>query len=127
MGRLGGKFRRGNPLPAESRLSQGGLHGPAVSEELLFRVVDVLDQLAEEMGKTVAQVALNWVLQRPTVVNIVIGARNEEQLKQNFGAVGWALTTEQLKRLDAASDVPLIYPYWHQRQNTVLNPPPAFY
>lgn len=127
MGRLGGKFRRSNPLPAESRLSQGGLHGPDVPDELLFRVVDVLDQLAEETGKTVAQVALNWVLQRPTVVNLVVGARNEEQLKQNFGAVGWNLTTEQVQRLDKASDVPLIYPYWHQRQDTALNPPPKFY
>jgi len=127
MGRLGGKFRRSNPLPAESRLSQGGLHGPAISDELLFGVVDVLDALAAETGKTVAQVALNWLLQRPTVVNLVIGARNEEQLKENLGAVGWKLTTEQVKRLDETSAVPPVYPYWHQRQNTVLNPLPKFY
>jgi aryl-alcohol dehydrogenase-like predicted oxidoreductase len=127
MGRLSGKFRRSNPRPAESRLSQGGSHGPEIDDELLFRVVDVLDVLAEETGKTVAQVALNWLLQRPTVVNLVIGARNEEQLKQNFGAVGWNLTVDQVRRLDEASDRPLIYPYWHQRQNTVLNPTPKFY
>ena len=127
MGRLSGKFRRSNPRPAESRLSQGGSHGPEIDDELLFRVVDVLDTIAEETGKTVAQVALNWLLQRPTVVNLVIGARNEEQLKQNFGAVGWNLTVDQVKRLDEASDRPLIYPYWHQRQNTVLNPMPKFY
>jgi len=127
MGRLGGKFRRGNPMPAESRLSQGGLHGPDVPDEILFRVVDVLDEIAGETGKSVAQVALNWLLQRPTVVNLVIGARNEEQLKQNLAAIGWNLTTEQVKRLDEASDRPLIYPYWHQRQDTTLNPPPRFY
>ena len=127
MGRLSGKFRRSNPLPADSRLSQGGLHGPAIADELLFRVVDVLDELAEETGKSVAQVALNWLLQRPTVVNLVIGARNEAQLVDNLGAVGWSLTTDQVQRLDEASDVPLIYPYWHQRQNKMLNPPPKFY
>lgn len=127
MGRLGGKFRRTNPLPAESRLSQGGLHGPAVSDELLFRVVDVLDVLAEETGRTVAQVALNWLLQRPTVASLVIGARNEAQLKENIGAVGWNLTTEQVKRLDEASAVEPVYPYWHQRQNIALNPLPDFY
>ena len=127
MGRLSGKFRRGNALPAESRLSQGGLHGPDIPDELLFGVVDTLDGLAEETGKTVAQIALNWLLQRPTVVNLVIGARNEEQLKQNFGAVGWNLTVDQVRRLDEASAVTPIYPYWHQRQDTKLNPLPAFY
>ena len=127
MGRLSGKFRRSNPRPAESRLSQGGEQGPDIPDELLFRVVDVLDAIAEETGKTVAQVALNWLLQRPTVVNIVIGARNEEQLQQNFGAVGWNLTTDQVKRLDAASEVPMIYPYWHQRANSRVNPPLKLY
>jgi aryl-alcohol dehydrogenase-like predicted oxidoreductase len=127
MGRLSGKFRRSNPMPAESRLSQGGLHGPAIPDERLFAVVDVLDELARETDKTVAQVALNWLLRRPTVVNLVIGARNEAQLKENLGAVDWSLSPEQVKRLDNASDTSLIYPYWHQRQNTVLNPPPKFY
>lgn len=126
-GRLSGKFRRSNPQPAESRLSQGGGHGPVIAEELLFHVIDVLDEIAGETGKTVAQVALNWVLQRPTVVNIVVGARNEVQLKENLEAVGWNLTTEQLKRLDDASFTEPIYPYWHQRQNTALNPVPKFY
>lgn len=127
MGRLGGKFSRSNPLPSESRLSQGGLQGPDIPDELLFRVIDTLDTIAGETGKTVAQVALNWLLQRPTVVNLVIGARNEAQLKENFGAVGWNLTTDQVRRLDVASSVAPIYPYWHQQQNTVLNPLPKFY
>jgi aryl-alcohol dehydrogenase-like predicted oxidoreductase len=89
--------------------------------------VDELDVIAKETEKTVAQVALNWLLQRPTVVNLVIGARNEEQLKENFGAAGWQLTAEQVKRLDAASAVEPVYPYWHQRQNTALLPLPEFY
>jgi len=127
MGRLSGKFRRNNPMPAESRLSQGGSHGPTIADELLFRVVDELDGIAAETGKTVAQVALNWLLQRPTVVNLVIGARNEEQLQENFGAVGWNLSVDQVRRLDEASEVEPVYPYWHQRQNTLLNPVPKFY
>jgi aryl-alcohol dehydrogenase-like predicted oxidoreductase len=127
MGRLSGKFRRDNPQPAESRLSQGGSHGPVIADELLFRVVDELDGIAAETGKTVAQVALNWLLQRPTVVNLVIGARNEQQLQENFGAVGWNLSVDQMRRLDEVSEVEPVYPYWHQRQNTLLNPVPKFY
>lgn len=126
-GRLGGRYRRNQPHPPDNRVQLGGGHGPAVREDQLFKIVDALDEVAEETGKTVAQVAINWLLQRPTVVNIVIGARNEEQLKQNLGAIGWNLTTEQVKKLDAASDTPPIYPYWHQRQDTRLNPLPKFY
>ncbi|HEY8929076.1 MAG TPA: aldo/keto reductase [Mucilaginibacter sp.] len=126
-GQLGGKFRRGQALPKENRTQQGGSHGPATNYEHLYNIVDTLDEVAEETGKTVAQVALNWVLQRPTVANIIIGARNEEQLKQNLAAVGWNLTLDQVKKLDAASEVDPIYPYWHQRQNTRLNPLPDFY
>src|SRR5258708_39032218 len=127
MGRLSGKFRRGNPKPEESRLSQGGSHGPAIPDDLLFNVVDVLDALAEETGKTVAQVALNWLLQRPTVVNLVIGSRNEKQLQENFDPSACNLTLYQVKRLDEASAVEPAYPYWHQRQNTTLLPLPKFY
>ncbi|MVM41211.1 aldo/keto reductase [Spirosoma sp. HMF3257] len=128
-GRLGGKYRRNQPVPPDSRVAQGGSPVPAfaIPEALFYTIIDTLDELATETGKTVAQVALNWLLQRPTVSTIVIGARTEEQLKQNLAAVGWNLTTEQVKRLDAASDVPTIYPYWHQRQNLTLNPPPKFY
>ncbi|ADB39191.1 aldo/keto reductase [Spirosoma linguale] len=128
-GRLGGKYRRNQPIPPDSRVAQGGSPVPAfvIPDELFYNIIDVLDELAEETGKTVAQISLNWLLQRPTVSTLVIGARNEEQLKQNLGAVGWSLTTEQVKRLDAASEVPTIYPYWHQRQNLTLNPLPKFY
>ena len=128
-GRLGGKYRRNHPIPADSRVAQGGSPVPesAIPEELFYKIIDVLDEVAEETGKSVAQVSLNWLLQRPTVDTLVIGARNEEQLKQNLEAVGWNLTTEQIKKLDAASETPTIYPYWHQRQNLKLNPLPKFY
>ncbi|OJU82539.1 MAG: aldo/keto reductase [Chlamydia sp. 32-24] len=114
-GRLTGKIKRGQPLE-EGRLKSGGAEGgPPVDQEYLYNIVDVLEEISQEINKTVAQVALNWLLQRPTVVNIVLGARNEEQLKQNLGAVGWNLTQEQIKRLDKASEYTPIYPYWHQR------------
>jgi len=115
-GRLTGKIRRGQPLPKDSRLqSQVSLDlGPPVSDEHLFKVVDALEAAAAETGKTVPQVALNWLLQRPTVSTVIIGARTEEQLKQNLGAVGWKLTPELIAKLDAASASPLPYPYYHQ-------------
>jgi aryl-alcohol dehydrogenase-like predicted oxidoreductase len=99
--------------------------GPQVADELLYRVVDALDAVAKDVGKTVPQVALNWLLQRPTVANIIIGARNEEQLKQNLGAVGWNLTVDQVAKLDAASVVPPPYPYWHQAGFSERNPFPT--
>ncbi|WP_316766154.1 aldo/keto reductase [Pedobacter frigiditerrae] len=126
-GKLGGKYERGKPFPTDNRIQQGGSHGPAIDQERLFNIVDALKAIAEETEKTVPQVALNWLLQRPTVANIIIGARNEEQLKQNLLAVGWNLTTDQVKRLDEASNVYPIYPYWHQQQNTKLVPQPKFY
>ncbi|MBB6498204.1 aldo/keto reductase [Pedobacter cryoconitis] len=126
-GRLSGKYRRNEPLPENNRVQQGGGHGPALNEERLYTIVDALDEVAAETGKSVAQISLNWLLQRPTVSNIVIGARNEEQLKQNLDAVGWNLNTDQIKKLDEASALEPIYPYWHQRQNVTLNPIPEFY
>ncbi len=127
-GRLGGKYRRNQPPPAEGRVAQGGSPVPqaVISEEVLYNIIDVLDGIAAETEKTVAQVALNWLLQRPTVSSIIIGARNEEQLRQNLACTGWNLTPEQIKKLDAVSEVPTTYPYWHQRQNLTLNPLPKF-
>lgn len=115
-GRLTGKIRRGQPLPEQSRLQSKVVvdNGPPVDDEYLYRVVDALDSVAQETEKTVPQVALNWLLQRPTVSTVVIGARNEEQLRQNLGAVGWNLTPEQVAKLDAASSKTMTYPYWHQ-------------
>ncbi len=128
-GRLGGKYGRNKPIPQDGRVAQGGSPVPdmAVNEEVLYNIIDTLEEIAEETEKTVAQVALNWLLQRPTVSSIIVGARNEEQLKQNLGAVGWDLTVEQIKKLDEASTVPPIYPYWHQWQKKDLNPTPNFY
>src|ERR1700761_1332467 len=126
-GRLTGKIRRGQPLPEQSRRNSKASNdmGPPANDELVFTVVDALDIVAKETGKTVPQVALNWLLQRPTVSTLVIGARNEEQLKANIGAVGWTLTPEQIKKLDTASARPLAYPYWHQAQFAERNPPPV--
>ena len=126
-GRLTGKIRRGQPLPETSRLrSTTSIEsGPPVDEERLYRVVDALDEIAAETGKTLPQIALNWLLQRPTVSTVVIGARNEEQLKQNLGAVGWNLTADQVARLDAASAVTKPYPYWHQAGFKYRNPTPV--
>ncbi len=113
-GRLTGKITRHSP-PTEGRIAQGGeAGGPPVDDERLFTVVDALQRVAEETGKSVPQVALNWLLQRPGIANIVIGARNEEQLRANLGAVGWTLTPAQIEALDAASRVTPAYPYWHQ-------------
>ncbi|MBK9143099.1 MAG: aldo/keto reductase [Candidatus Melainabacteria bacterium] len=124
-GRLTGKVRRGAPLPEVSRLHKTADFGPPVDNEYLYDVVDVLDEISKETGKSVPQISLNWLLQRPSVANIVIGARNEEQLKQNLEAVGWNLTADQVARLDAASDRTPIYPYWHQRQFVERNPNPV--
>ena len=126
-GRLTGKIRRGAALPEGSRLTNklAADAGPQVPEEHLFKVVDAIDAVAKETGKTVPQIALNWLLQRPTVSTLVIGARNEEQLRGNLGAVGWKLTTEQVAKLDEASQVPLTYPYWHQAQFGERNPRPV--
>src|SRR6218665_2238137 len=128
-GRLGGKFSRNKDWPTAGRVAAGGSPGPAssVEKEHLFSITDVLEEIALETDKTVPQVAINWLLQRPTVSSIIIGARNEEQLKQNIGSTGWSLTPAQVKKIDSASDVQPIYPYWHQRQNVKLNPLPPFY
>ena len=124
-GRLTGKIRRGSPIPAESRLHKTAAEGPQVPEEYLYKVVDAIDAVAKETGKTVPQIALNWLLRRPTVSTVIVGARNEEQLKQNLGAIGWELTKEQIAKLDAASEVPKTYPYWHQVQFSERNPFPV--
>ena len=125
-GRLTGKVRRGVALPQQSRLHQTAEFGPPVDDEKLFSIVDVLDALAVETGKSVPQIAINWLLGRPTVSSVIIGARNEAQLRQNLGAVGWSLDKEQIARLDAASAVTAPYPYFpYRRQDAFarLNPP----
>ncbi len=122
-GRLTGKIRRGQPLPETSRLHKTADMGPQIPDDYLYDVIDALFAVADEVGKTVPQVALNWLLQRPTVSNVIIGARNEEQLRQNLGAVGWNLTADQVARLDKVSHRPAPYPYWHQAGFAERNPP----
>ena len=125
-GRLTGKVRRGRPLPPTSRLHATADFGPPVDDERLYRVVDALDEAAQEIGKSIAQVAINWLLRRPTVSSVILGARNEEQLRDNLGAAGWALSAAQIARLDAASAVEAPYPYFPYRRQAGfarLNPP----
>ena len=127
-GRLTGKIRRGQPLPKESRLNETAQWGTPVEEELLYRVVDALDAVAAETGKTIPQIAIAWLLSRPTVSSVIIGARNETQLRDNLNAVGWSLTPEQIKRLDDASAVMPAYPYYSYRIEKGfkrINPPPV--
>jgi aryl-alcohol dehydrogenase-like predicted oxidoreductase len=127
-GRLTGKVSRGKPLPEGSRLHETADFGPPVEDELLYRVVDALQEIAGETNKTVPQVAINWLASRPTVSSVIIGARNEEQLRQNLGSVGWSLTAEQIARLDAASAVTAPYPHfpYHRQEGFArLNPPLA--
>ena len=124
-GRLTGKLRRGQPLPEVSRLHKTADAGPQIADEYLHTVVDALDLVAKETGKTIPQIALNWLLQRPTISSVIIGARNENQLRDNLGATGWNLTADQIARLDKASAVTPIYPYWHQRNFPERNPPPV--
>jgi len=123
-GRLTGKIRRGQPPPEVSRLHKTAQMGPQPPDEYLYRVVDAIDEIARETGKSVPQIALNWLLQRPTVSTVIVGARNEEQLRQNLDAATWNLTAEQAARLDSASKVPRPYPYWHQAQFPERNPLP---
>ena len=126
-GRLTGKIRRGHPLPETSRLNNQKVvdAGPAPDWEYVYKVVDALDALAQETGKSIPQIALNWLLRRPTVSTLVIGARDEKQLRANLGSVDWQLTPEQVAKLDAASQTKLAYPYWHQVQFDDRNPFPV--
>ena len=123
-GRLTGKIRRGSPIPEVSRLHKTAQNGPPVPDEYLYTVMDALDAVAAETGKSVPQIAINWLLHRPTVSSIIIGARNEEQLRQNLGSIGWSLTPGQIAALDKASAQTPAYPYWHQRGYAERNPPP---
>ena len=120
-GKLTGKIRRGQPAKPGMRAHDIAGTGPRFEEERLFRIVDALDAVAVETGKSIPQVALNWLLSRPTVASVIIGARDEAQLKDNIGAIGWSLNAEQNARLEAASDVSPAYPVWHQRGFAMLN------
>lgn len=124
-GRLTGKVRRNQPAPQDSRVRVTSETSQSGDSETLYRIVDAMDAIAAETDKTLSQIALNWLLQRPTVSSIVFGARNEAQLRENLGAADWQLTAEQMGKLDAASAVTPIYPYWHQRGFKERNPFPT--
>jgi aryl-alcohol dehydrogenase-like predicted oxidoreductase len=127
-GRLTGKIRRGQPIPPGSRLHKTAANGPQMPDEYLYKVVDALDSLAAETGKSVPQLALNWLLRKPTVSSIIIGARNEQQLRDNLVAATFTLTAEQVAKLDEASQTLVPYPYWHQRKEfEKRNPSPPSY
>jgi aryl-alcohol dehydrogenase-like predicted oxidoreductase len=120
-GKLTGKIRRGQPAKPGTRAHDIAGTGPHFEEERLFRIVDALDVVAEQTGKTVPQVALNWLLGKKTISSVIIGARNEQQLVDNIGATGWRLSAEQNSLLEAASNVSPAYPVWHQRGFPMLN------
>ena len=124
-GRLTGRMRRGNELPPDSRLHTTRADGPPVDDEHTYRVVDALAEVARETGKTIPQIALNWLLGRPTVSSVIIGARDEAQLVENLGALGWRLSAEHVERLERASQKSMISPYWHQLQFSERNPFPV--
>ena len=121
-GRLTGRIRRGQPRPEVSRLPLTADAGPPVLDDYLYTVVDALDDVAKETGKTVSQIAINWLLQRPTVSSVIMGARNEVQLRQIIESASWKLQPEQVAKLDRASKRTRIYPYWHQSLFAERNP-----
>ena len=113
------------PRPVDSRLAVTG-ETEKTDQEQLYDIVDVLDELAQETGRSIPQLVLNWVLSRPTVSSVIVGARTEEQFRENLGALGWTLTAEQIARLDAVSAITPIYPYWHQMEQVgARNPFPT--
>ncbi len=128
-GRLTGKITRKSPSPPSvSRLHATSEAGPPVEDDYFFNVIDVLEEIVSETGKSIPQIAINWLLQRPTVANVILGARNEEQLKDNLGSVGWNLSKDQMERLGKASQKTLPYPYWHQLKSIKEStPPPVTY
>lgn len=123
-GLLSGKFRRGQTKPAESRLNSLDAPG-AVDEERLYKIVDVLAEIADQRGVSISQVALNWVTRKPGVDTVIIGARNEAQLRDNLAAATWTLTDAEVERLDEVSALALPYPYWHQQKFAGERNPPA--
>ena len=127
-GRLTGKIRRGQPLPTGSRLHETAQFGPPVDDVRLYAIVDALDAVATETGRSVPQIAIAWLLARPSVSSVIIGARDEAQLRDNLGAIGWSLTSAQIARLDKASAVMPAYPYYPYRIQegfARLNPAPV--
>ena len=115
-GLLSGKYRRGEPAPPGSRLAGEWDEPPVYDEDKLYDTVDVLVAIAEEHGVSPARVALAWLLDRPGVTSVIVGARTDEQLADNLAAAELTLSPEEMSRLEEVSRPPLIYPFWHQRK-----------
>jgi aryl-alcohol dehydrogenase-like predicted oxidoreductase len=124
-GLLSGKYRRGQNAPEGSRHVGNWDEPPVYDEAGLYDTIDVLVEIAEGHGVSAAQVALAWLLQRPSISSIVVGARTDEQLADNLKAAELSLSDQESARLEQVSRPPLIYPYWHQRANAVDRLGPA--
>jgi aryl-alcohol dehydrogenase-like predicted oxidoreductase len=115
-GLLSGKYRRGEPAPAGSRLAGEWDEPPVYDEDKLYDTVDVLVEIAESRGASPARVALAWLLGRPGITSVIVGARTDEQLADNLAAAELTLSPEEMSRLEQVSRPPLIYPFWHHRK-----------
>jgi aryl-alcohol dehydrogenase-like predicted oxidoreductase len=113
-GLLTGKYRRGEDAPEGSRQFAGWSEPPVYDEDRLYDTVDVLVEIGSEHDVSAAQVALAWLLTRPSINSVIIGARTDEQLADNLQAVSLQLSESELGRLERVSRPPLLYPYWHQ-------------
>jgi aryl-alcohol dehydrogenase-like predicted oxidoreductase len=115
-GLLSGKYRRGQTAPEGSRHLTDWDEPPVYDEDRLYDTIDVLVEVAEGRGVSAAQVALAWLLGRPSISSVIIGARTDEQLADNLGAAELSLADDERARLEEVSRPPLLYPYWHQRK-----------
>jgi aryl-alcohol dehydrogenase-like predicted oxidoreductase len=113
-GLLSGKYRRNHQAPVGSRQLSDWGEPPVYDPEGLHDLVEILIRIGEQRGVSAAQVALAWTLGRPGVTSLVVGARTAEQLADNLAAASLILSADERARLEAASALPLIYPYWHQ-------------
>jgi aryl-alcohol dehydrogenase-like predicted oxidoreductase len=114
-GLLSGKYRRGQPAPAGSRRASEWTEPPIYDEDKLYDTIDVLIEIASEYGVSAAQIALAWLLRRPGVTSVIVGARTDEQLADNLAAANLELAPDDAARLEQVSRPTLIYPFWHQR------------
>jgi aryl-alcohol dehydrogenase-like predicted oxidoreductase len=113
-GLLSGKYRRGQAAPEGTRRFEGWTEPPVHDEDRLYSTVDQLVAISQEHGVSAAQVALAYTLAKPAVTSVIVGARTEEQLRDNLAAAELRLSELEMRRLDDVSAVPLMYPYWHQ-------------
>jgi aryl-alcohol dehydrogenase-like predicted oxidoreductase len=114
-GFLSGKYRRGGARPEGARLAQMDVV-ELRDEQRVYTILDALEEIARARGVSVPQVALNWVMRRPAVSCVLVGARTEQQLRDNLAAATWQLSEEEMKRLNEVSAIPFAYPQWHQRR-----------